>query len=358
MSVMVSFSSWGGMKMHAQKYLISDVLKGELGFEGLVISDWAGIDQISRNYYDAVVIAINAGIDMNMVPSRYDAFISSLTAAVKKGDVPQERVNDAVRRILTVKFQLGLFERPFADPSLLDMVGSDEHRALAREAVNKSLVLLKNDNAVLPIAKDAPLILVAGALADDIGAQCGGWTIEWQGKIGDITQGTTILEGIEGAVSQDTTVQFDPRGDYEPTVDENGQPALADVGIVVVGEKPYAEGVGDKADLALSAADVALIERVGAHSQKVVVILISGRPMIVTEQLAQVDAFVAAWLPGTEGQGVADVLFGDVPFSGRLPFTWPHSMEQIPFDFDDLPVDGRDAPLFPLGYGLDTESGR
>jgi beta-glucosidase len=177
MSIMVSFSSWGGHKMHAQAYLLSDVLKGELGFKGFLVSDWQAIDQIPGTYYSDVVTAINAGLDMVMVPYDYDAFIESLTQAVEKGDVSAERIDDAVHRILTVKFELGLFERPFADRALLPAVGSEAHRELAREAVRKSLVLLKNDHDTLPLAKDTPLILVAGRGANDIGIQCGGWTI-------------------------------------------------------------------------------------------------------------------------------------------------------------------------------------
>jgi beta-glucosidase len=354
MSIMVSFSSWGGLKMHAQNYLLTDVLKGELGFKGFLISDWGGIDQIPGGYYNAIVTSINAGLDMIMVPYDYSAFIDGLTQAVNNGDVPVERIDDAVRRILAVKFQLGLFERPFADESLLSRVGSDEHRELAREAVRKSLVLLKNDKQALPLAKDAPLVFVAGQGADDIGLQCGGWTIEWQGQSGNITPGTTILGAVQKAVSAGTVIQYDRWGAFDRVVDQDGNPAIANVGIVVVGEMPYAEGVGDQDDLTLSADDVALIERVADRSDKIIVILISGRPMVITEYLDQWDAFIAAWLPGTEGQGVADVLFGDYPFTGKLPYTWPQSTDQIPFDFDHMQATGPQAPLFPLGYGLDT----
>lgn len=347
MSIMVSFSSWGGMKMHAQKYLLTDVLKGELDFKGFLVADWQGIDQIPGDYYSDIVTSINAGLDMIMVPYDYDAFINGLTEAVNNGDVPLERIDDAVRRILTVKFQLGLFERPFADASLLPLVRSDKHRELAREAVRKSLVLLKNDNNTLPLAKDTPLIFVAGQGADDIGIQSGGWTIEWQGKPGNITPGTTILEAIRNTVSENTIVLYNRWGQFDRVTDE-----VADVGIVVMGEMPYAEGVGDDEDLTLSEGDIAVIERVRERSKKVVVILISGRPMIVTEHLDQWDAFIAAWLPGTEGQGAADVLFGDYPFTGKLPYTWPRAMDQIPFDFDHMEPTGPEAPLFPFGYGL------
>jgi beta-glucosidase len=334
--------------MHAQKYLLTDVLKGELGFQGFLISDWKAIDQIPGDYYGDIVTAINAGLDMIMVPYDYTGFIDGLTQAVENGDVPMKRIDDAVRRILTVKFQLGLFERPFADEALLAQVGSEEHRDLAREAVRKSLVLLRNEGDVLPLAKDTPLIFVAGQNADDIGSQCGGWTIEWQGRPGRITPGTSILDGIKATVSKDTSVMYNQRGDFDHATDDDGDPLVADVGIVVVGELPYAEGVGDRADLAISKADATVIDNVRTRSQTLVVILVSGRPMIVAEHLDHWDAFVAAWLPGTEGQGIADVLFGDYPFTGKLSYTWPRSMDQVP-----LGTLGSDEPLFPFGYGLE-----
>jgi beta-glucosidase len=346
-SMMISYSSWNGVKLHGHKYLITDVLKGELGFEGFIVSDWGAIDQIDGNYYNAVVTAINAGVDMNMVPQGYMRYITTLTQAVEAGDVPMERIDDAVLRILTVKFRLGLFEKPFADPAYFDAVGSDANRELAREAVAKSLVLLKNDNAALPIARDAGLVYVAGAFADDIGIQCGGWTIEWQGKPGNITPGTTILQAIEATAGGE--VQFNRFGNFD-------EGRKADVAIVVVGERPYAEGRGDNANPALSDIDVGLIQRVREQSETVIVVLISGRPLIITEVLPYADAFVAAWLPGTEGQGVVDVLFGDRPFTGKTSFSWPRSAEQLPFDFANLPAEGCDAPLFPYGYGLDVTS--
>lgn len=343
-SVMISYSSWNGTKMHGHKYLITDVLKDELGFEGFVVSDWAGIDQVDSDYYTAVVTAINAGVDMNMVPQGYQRYLTVMQQAVEKGDIPMERIDDAVLRILTVKFKLGLFERPFSDPAYLDLVGSEAHRELAREAVAKSLVLLKNDDAVLPLSKETGLVFVAGAFADDIGIQCGGWTIEWQGKVGNITPGTTILQAIEAIAGGE--VRFNRFGNFESD-------QKADVAIVVVGERPYAEGRGDNLNPSLSKNDLELIQRVREQSQRVVVILISGRPLVITEALPYADAFVAAWLPGTEGLGVTDALFGARPFSGKTPFSWPRSAEQLPFDLANLPADGCDAPLFPYGFGLD-----
>lgn len=353
-SIMVSFSSWNGTKMHAQRYLITDVLKGELGFDGFVVSDWGAIDQVDANYYHAVVTAINAGIDMNMVPSKYALFIEALTAAVDNGDVTPERVDDAVRRILTVKFESGLFERPLMDDSLLPAVGSDAHRQLARQAVRESLVLLHHDGDTLPISPDASLMFVAGEAADNIGIQAGGWSIEWQGRSGNITPGTTILDAVESGAPAGVDVHYNRFGKYDHVTGEAGEPAVADVAIVVVGETPYAEGMGDRADLALNEIQVGLIERVREQSRKLIVILISGRPLIISEQLPLADAWIAAWLPGTEGQGVADVLFGAYEFQGALPYTWPRTMDQIPFDFDDVPSGGCEAPLFPFGYGLKT----
>jgi len=351
-SIMISFSSWGGQKMHANAYLINDVLKGELGFTGFVVSDWGGVDQVDSNYDEAVVASINAGIDMNMVPYDAERFINSLTAAVESGAVSQERIDDAVRRILTVKFELGLFERGLPDESLLDQVGSDEHRALARDAVRQSLVLLQNEDGALPLDKEAPVIFVAGEAADDIGMQLGGWSISWQGMPGDTTEGTTILEAIEEVAAGE--VHFNRFGRYERIVDDAGNPIVADVGIIVLAERPYAEGEGDRADLALSQPEIDLVARVRDQSEKVVVILMSGRPLLIESVLANSDAFVAAWLPGTEAQGIADVLFGDYEFTGRLSYTWPRTMEQVTADKSALPDSGCEAPLFPYGYGLTT----
>jgi beta-glucosidase len=351
-SIMVSFSSWQGTKLHAQKHLLTDVLKGELGFKGFLISDWQAIDQIPGDYYGDVVTSINAGLDMIMVPYDYTAFTATLKQAVEKGDVAPQRIDDAVRRILTVKFELGLFEHPYADPANLALVGSAAHRELAREAVRKSLVLLKNDNQALPIAKDTPLIFVVGKAADDVGLQAGGWTIQWQGAPGDVTPGTTILAGIQQAVSANTRVEYSPFGKFGNANDAQGNPLMADVGIVVVGEEPYAEGLGDRADLTLP--DSLIVDRTRERSKRLIVVIVSGRPLIITDQLPAWDAAVAAWLPGTEGQGVADVLFGDYPFTGKLSYTWPRWNTQLPFDFTNLATQGCAAPLFPFGYGLET----
>jgi beta-glucosidase len=354
MSIMVSYSSWGGMKMSAQKYLVTDVLKGEFGFQGFIVSDWASIDQIPGDYYADNVTGINAGIDMSMVPYDHNKFIDVMTKAADSGDIPAERIDDAVRRILRVKFMLGLFEHPYSQESLLADVGSDAHRAVARQAVSESQVLLKNENEALPIAKDLPMLFVAGEAANDIGIQSGGWTIEWQGSIGNITTGTTILDAIKATVSADTDVKFDRFGNFKNAKDDAGNLLNAEVGIVVVNENPYAEGRGDSNNLELTNPQAALIERVRERVDKLIVIVISGRPMIVTNELELMDGLVAAWLPGTEGQGVADVLFGDQPFTGTLSYTWPRTMQQLPFDFTNLPTEGDDAPLFPFGFGITT----
>ena len=336
-SVMPSYSSWNGVKLHGDHYLLTEVLRTELGFEGFVISDWAAIDQIPGDYASDVRTAINAGVDMVMVPNEYGLFIETLRAEVDAGNIPLERIDEAVARILEAKFALGLFDRPFADRTHIDDIGSPAHRDVARQAVRESLVLLENDG-VLPLSKSVREVLVAGMNADDVGNQSGGWTITWQGGSGDTTIGTSVLEGIEAVVDPGTTVTFDRRATG---------PLTADVGVVVVGERPYAEGRGDAFDLSLSLPDIQTIERV-CEAMPCVVVLVSGRPMIISDLLPLTGAFVAAWLPGTEGAGVADVLFGDSDFVGILPMTWPRSMDQIPINVGDADYD----PLFPYGFGL------
>ncbi|MDH3754948.1 MAG: glycoside hydrolase family 3 C-terminal domain-containing protein, partial [Acidimicrobiia bacterium] len=346
--VMPSYSSVdfgdgnGPLKMHAQAFLNNEVLKGELGFDGFIVSDWQGIDQIPGDRNSDVRTGVNAGIDMVMVPFDYRGFTSALLEEVGLGNVTTARIDDAVRRILVKKFELGLFEQAFADRTNIDSIGSPAHRDVARQAVRESLVLLQNTDALLPLPKDLD-VYVAGKNANDIGNQSGGWTISWQGSSGPTTPGTTILDGIEGTVGAASTVTF--------SQDASAPTAGHDVGIVVVGETPYAEGVGDVgnliADLALDAADQAAIDAV-CGALPCVVVVVSGRPMIVTDQLDDMDALVAAWLPGTEGDGVAEVLFGDHGFSGRLPITWPRDMAQIPLNVGDPDYD----PLFPFGFGL------
>ena len=345
MCVMASFSSWNGVKMHAQQYLLTDVFKGELGFQGFVISDWGGIDKVDPDYYKAVVTAINAGIDMNMVPYRYQMFIGTLKQAVLNGDIAQERIDDAVRRILRAKFMLGLFENPYGDPALAVTVGSTEHRALARRAVRESLVLLKNDNNALPLDKNVSTILVAGI--NSTGVQAGGWTLEWQGEQRNSLEGTTILEGIRELVGPTTQVLYNSSAQFA------GFSGIAPVGIAIVGEMPYAEGLGDRADLTLYNVDLLVIDALRPKVDKLIVVILSGRPLVITDQYQIADAWVEAWLPGSEGAGVADVLFGDYPFVGKLPYTWPRSNDQLPLNINNSAnLTGCAGPLFPFGFGL------
>jgi len=342
-SVMISYSSWNGVKMHGQKYLITDVLKKELGFSGFVVSDYNGIDQIDGQpgFTPAeVTAAINAGIDMVMVPWDWKKFIDTLRGEVQNGHVSMARIDDANRRILTKKFELGLFERPLADRSYLKTVGSAQHRALARQAVAESQVLLKNDGNVLPLRRDDNKIFVAGKSADDIGTQTGGWTITWQGQTGNVTPGTTILQGIKQNAGRHTTVAYSKDG---TGIDRSYKAAVA-----VVGELPYAEFMGDRPDgMSLDSTDLATIEKLRASGVPVIVVLVSGRPLDIAAELPKWNALMEAWLPGTEGRGVADVLFGLQRPTGKLPDTWMASVDQQPINRGD----GK-KPLFPFGYGL------
>lgn len=342
-SIMPSYSSWNGVKVSAQKKLLTDILKNELGFQGFLISDYNAIDQITPDYKRAIEISINAGMDMVMVPTKYREFFTLLKELVNEGRVPMSRIDDAVRRILRVKFAMGLMDKnrsQLADRSLHKTFGSAEHRQVARECVRESLVLLKNARRTLPLSKRLARIHVGGKCADDIGNQCGGWTIDWQGRSGNVTTGgTTILKAIQSTVSPAAKVTFSKDG----TGAEG-----ASVGIVVIGETPYAEGVGDREDLSLVPEDVIAIDNMKRAGIPVVVVLISGRPMIINQALERSDAFIAAWLPGTEGQGVADVLFGDYKPTGKLSVSWPRSMAQIPINVGDKTYD----PLFKYGFGL------
>lgn len=352
-TVMVSYSSLNGQKMHANNKLITGYLKGALNFKGFVISDWQGLDRITNpfhaNYTYSVQAAVLAGIDMVMVPYNYTEFIDDLTYLVKQKIVPMKRINDAVSRILLVKFTMGMFENPLADLGLIHEVGSQAHRDLAREAVRKSLVLLKNgksgDNPLLPLPKNSSKILVAGTHADNLGYQCGGWTITWQGFSGNnLTTGTTILNGIKSTVDKNTEVVYlqDPDKEYIKSSNFN-------YAIVVVGEPPYAETVGDNLNLTILDPGPNIINNV-CGSLQCVVIIVSGRPVVIEPYLSSIDALVAAWLPGTEGQGVSDVLYGDYNFTGKLSRTWFKTVHDLPMNIGDLRYD----PLFPFGFGLST----
>mgnify|MGYP003306549290 FL=1 len=323
-SIMPSYSLINGTYMHMSNDLLNGLLKKELGFKGFVVSDWAALERMvgQPDYKKNIINCINAGIDMVMVPGAvpdgnqsFQNFISLLTESIKEGSISEARINDAVARILKIKFEMGLFENPFTDRSLLSKVGSKEHRAIARNAVKQSLVVLKN-NGVLPISKDLGQIHVAGKNADDLGNQCGGWTITWQGESGPLTKGTTIYEAIQVAVSSFTNVTYSKDG--------SGAKG-ANVGIVVVGETPYSEMMGDKESLQLDKKDLKAIENVRKAGVPVVVVMVSGRPLIIEDEVDKWDGLIAAWLPGSEGKGVTDVLFGDYNPTGRLSVSWPRS---------------------------------
>ena len=367
-SVMPSFSSvdWtedgfgNPIKMHGNKELITDVLKGWMNFGGFVISDWEGIHQLPGDWPTQVRTGVNAGIDMMMEPAKYQEFETTLTAEVEAGRVTMSRIDDAVRRILTKKFELGLFEHPYTDRTDLPDIGSPAHRAVARKAVAESQVLLKNARHALPIRTQGR-IYVAGSNADSIGNQAGGWTLTWQGGSTTNIPGTTILSGIRQAAGH-ASVTY--------SLDATAPVHKGDFGIVVVGETPYSEGYGDVGgprwgwdpadngvlrpvkDMQLSAADKAAVDRVSSAAAKCVVVVVSGRPLILDpKQLSEIDGLVAAWLPGSEGAGVADTLFGRVPFSGKLPVTWPRTLAQEPINIGDANYD----PLYPYGFGLTTK---
>ncbi len=368
LTVMASFNSWNREKCHASCYLLTDVLKGRLGFDGFVVSDWDGVDQLDDDLDAALALAINAGVDMVMVSVDWRRMLATLQRLVEDGRVSMSRIDDAVRRILSVKVRAGLFER--VRPAERPLAGSPSfggaaHRAVAREAVRKSLVLLKHEGAVLPLDRQAR-VLVAGKNADDRGHQCGGFTVAWQGVSGNaaIEGGTSIWEGIRAVAPQ-----------AELSVDGSAADAARhDVAIVVIGETPYAEGMGDirhggavprgsgtqtmtnlapyGSSLVLAERhpeDLATIERIRAQGIPVVTVLVSGRPLVTTAELDASAAFVAAWLPGSEGAGVADVLFGDHEFTGVLPFTWPAT---------DEGAYGRVVPAYPYGYGLRMRGAR
>jgi beta-glucosidase len=367
-AVMPSFSSvdWVGdgvgnpIKMHANRSLITGMLKNTMHFHGFVISDWEGIHQIPGSWANQVRTGARTGIDMFMEPNSYQSFIDTLLAEVRAGRVSHSRINDAVRRILTAKFELGLFEHPFTNRSHIDDIGSAAHRAVARKAVAESQVLLKNAGGTLPL-QSPDSVYVAGSNADNIGNQAGGWTLTWQGGSTNVIPGSTILDGIKSAAGPGTAV----------TYSENAStpvPAGA-AGIVVVGETPYAEGFGDVfgprysgdpgdngqprpvKNMQLSAADKQAVDTVCAAAASCTVVVVSGRPLIIDPaQLHEIDALVAAWLPGSEGEGVADTLFGARPFTGKLPVSWPRTLDQEPINVGDNPYN----PLYRFGFGLTT----
>lgn len=372
-SVMPSFSSTdfnGGdtddaVKMHANADLLTTWLKQQQGFDGFVISDWRAIRQLPGTYADQVKASVNAGVDMFMEPiqapnnpSGWDEFIPTLTQLVDTDQVSMDRIDDAVSRILTAKFELGLFEHPLTDRTHLAQIGSAAHHAVARQAAAESQVLLRNQRHTLPL-RGKHDVYVAGSNADNIGNQTGGWTLTWQGGSTNVVPGTTILDGIESSARGGVT--------YSETA-EARIPRKAD-GIVVVGETPYAEGFGDvggpqwawdpadggvqrqKQTMRLSEADTRAVQKVCDQAKSCTVVVVSGRPMVIPPALLrQIDALVASWLPGSEGAGVSDVLFGRRPFTGKLPVSWPRSVAQEPINVGDPGYD----PLYRYGFGLRT----
>ena len=339
-TIMASYNSWNGVKCHGSKELLTDILKVEMGFEGFVISDWQGIDEIPGNYKSDIITSINAGIDMVMVSGKgqpYKKFMRLLKESVEEGLIPSSRIDDAVSRILKVKLRNGLFENPLVQNDNLQVIGSDNHRNIARQAVRESVVVLKNEK-IIPISKESKSIIVAGRGADNLGMQCGGWTINWQGGQGDITIGTTILDGIKKSVSNQTNVIYSKDG--SDLGYGNG-----DLVIVVIGEDPYTEFFGDKDNLDLLKEDIETINNLKNKGYKVLVLLISGRPMNIAEHINNWDGFAAVWLPGTEGDGISDILFGDFQSTGKLSYPWPVNAE-----------DGANAPeidlLYSIGFGL------
>ncbi|KAI3791636.1 hypothetical protein L2E82_05495 [Cichorium intybus] len=352
-TIMISYSSLNGAKMHGDHELVTNFLKNTVKFRGFVISDWQGIDRITdpphANYTFSILKSVEAGLDMIMVPYNYTEFMDGLTYLVKNNFIPMSRIDDAVRRILRVKFIMGLFENPLADLTMAKYLGIQEHRDLAREAVRKSLVLLKNgksgDPPLLPLPKKSTKILVSGSHAANIGNQCGGWTIEWHGQSGNITIGTTILSAIKNTVDPKTEVVYQENPTPEFIKSNNFSYA-----IVVTGEYPYSETAGDSLNLTIPEPGPTTITNV-CGALKCVVVLISGRPVVIEPYISKMDALVAAWLPGTEGQGVADVLFGDYGFTGKLARTWFKTVDQLPMNVGDPHYD----PLYPFGYGLTTK---
>ena len=339
-TIMPSYSSWNGVKCSGSKRLLTEILKNELKFDGFLISDYDAIDEMPGDYKTQIETSVNAGMDMFMVSAKYRELYKLLLELINEKRVQESRIDDAVTRILRVKFAMGLMDgrSNLADRKLHASFGSAAHRQVARECVRETLVLLKNEKRILPVSKKLSRIHVAGKSADDIGNQCGGWTISFQGKSGATTTGTTILEAIKSTVSPQTMI----------TYSADGSNAAGDLGIVVIGETPYAEWMGDRQSLELSDEDVAVVEKMKQAGMPLLVVLISGRPLIIDKVIDKADAFVAAWLPGTEGRGVTDVLFGDYRFTGKLSFSWPRSMDQIPINTGDPNYN----PLFKYGYGL------
>lgn len=345
-AIMVSFNAVNGIKMHRHKTWIIDTLKNDIGFDGIVISDWKGYSRFGEENI------INAGIDMVMaVDGDLDFFQNDLKHAVNTGLVSMTRINDAVRRILRQKFRLNLFENPYPDDRYIEQIGCKEHRSIARQAVRESLVLLKNTPRTLPLKKNQKIVVV-GEHANNTGLQSGGWTIHWQGTSENYHGATSILEGLKAM--SDGEILYDSTG--------NASYDNAEVAIIVVGETPYAEFMGDIHEgpeglsLELTEEHKRYIQSYVNKGMKIITILISGRPLVVTNDIENSDAFIAAWLPGSEGAGIAEVLFGKYDFKGQLPHSWPKSVHDFNGLYGPNYWDEHITPLFPIGYGLNYKN--
>lgn len=349
-SIMVSFNVLNGVRMHCNGPMLNDTLKGQLGFGGFLVSDWKAVDLLpAENYAQQLQFALNSGLDMIMQPKGLENFRATVVKLVESEKVSQARIDDAVHRILAVKCEMGLLDsqaysketgaRIGENEPRPDIVGSAEHRALAREAVQKSLVLLKNKDGILPLSQAHSRWHLAGNHADDLGTQMGGWTITWRGRPGPTTQGTTFLQAFQALSPSHTKVSF--------SADGSGV-AGADAAIVFVGEQPYAEWYGDSQDLTIPSEQLAVAKRAKDAGVPLIVVIVSGRPLVLGPLEQMADAIVAAWLPGSEGEGLVDVLLGRIPFTGKLPHSWPRSMAQIPINIGDSPY----APLYDYGFGL------
>jgi len=354
-TIMASYNSWNGWKVHGQQHLLTDVLKQRMGFDGIVVSDWDGVDEVQGCSKDKCAQAINAGIDMVMVPTEWKSFFTNTLDLVRAQKIPMARIDDAVTRILRVKFRAGLFERgrPSSRPlaNKRELVGAPEHRELARQAVRESLVLLKNERGLLPLQRKSR-VLVVGEGADRIPQQTGGWTLTWQGTDNanaEFPGATSILQGIQRTVGE-------AGGKVSSSVD-GLQQSRPDVAVVVFGETPYAEWFGDLRSIeyrSAGGAELALLQQLRQASVPTACVFLTGRPLVIEQQLAACDAFVVAWLPGSEGGGIADVLFRkangrvNYDFVGKLSFSWPRTAAQTALNRNDPKYE----PLFPYGFGL------
>jgi beta-glucosidase len=343
-SIMVSFSSVNGVKSHGDQRLLTGVLKGELGFRGFLVSDYIGIHQLPGSYADQVSLSVNAGLDLFMeAEHEWKPFIETLTDVVQRGRVPESRIDDAVTRILTVKCESGLFEKAPTDRRELTQVGSAPHRALARRAVRQSLVLLKNEGGLLPLKKSSKIV-VAGSGANSLTRQAGGWTLQWQGANDQPFPGTTLLEALRNQADAPELIRFD----------EHGKTEGGDIALLVMSEPPYAEMKGDTDKLSPTAEDLRALDALHQRKLPIVVVLLSGRPLIIEAELVKAQAWLAAWLPGSAGEGVIDVLYGDHAPTGKLSHSWPRALAGVPLNVGDPNYD----PLFAVGHGLTYPASR